>query len=419
MKRLLLIMAACAACFGYSLRAQQFERIKADPETVWAEGTGADPTEADRAALGTLVRKIAYFADFQVPESRKVAVAHTYLTEIRRRAKSYYEEGKMLRYLSSRDIEELFQARLNRAEELRKAADALPNRLEAARMYRWAWTYMASLPGDRRKALAELEATIRSCEAGAGTSALPPVIPSQRHIAREAEQIAQALGVRPHSFPREVPQKVQPVPTPEIAREQVPQRPAFPTLPALPVIPSFCPAPGGPSAGLPVTPPARRPAPLPPRIRPFTVMGTLGLSPDPTVGFMLQYCRQWGVCVAASTSWGPRVKGAFSARSDGTAGDRFLWPDGTVSTGGFSLTCGPAWRIAPGFSSFLTLGYGSRDIFWRDRDGQWARIVDRSPRGFTAEAGVIATWGPAAISASVRSVCFRTLAVSIGAGISF
>ena len=421
MKRGLAVALLFSVLGTWMLPAQNPARIKSDPEMIWAEGTGSGPAEADRAALDALVWKLSHFADFQVSPSRKAAVAGTYLSELRRRAGSYYSDGTMLRYLPIREVEELFRVRERRAVEIQAAADAKADRGEAARMYRWSWSYRASLPGDHRRELSALKQRIRQC-GNTETSVLPPVPASLQHIAREADLIAAALGLDYQESP--VPQQAS---SPEGGGEDRNRRlqerrdslkKAFaPILPA-PEVSSGISGPGAAPSAF-----CRRetlsPEPLR-KVRPSAVLGTFSLSPEPMAGVVFLYCRRrWGFCADGGKTLSSGVPESFPARSDGVGGDRFLWPSGAVRTTGFFFSAGPAFRFSPALSVFVTGGYGCRSIFWEDVDGSWANIRDRSVKGPAIGAGGIVQTGPLAFSFAFRTFAFRTAGLSAGIGVSF
>lgn len=414
MKRVGFLVLVYLFGFAGMLPAQNPARIKADPDMIWAEGAGSDPAEADRAALEAMVWKIAHYADFRVADSRKAAVAGTYLTELRRRTQSYYSEGTMLRFLTTGEVQEMFLARERRSSEIREAADAESDKAEAARMYRWAWSYLASLPGDHRKELSLLKNRIRQ-QGAQDQAALPPVIAPMRHIAREADLIIAALGEDPmvdgsrHS-------------SPEIS---LPSRPSKPEMPprregvSVAVSSSLSSGVSGPasvprfhSSPVRVTEPSGQD-------RIFAFLGTFSLAPEPMVGGSFLYCRKWGMCLSGGKTLEAGGPGDFAARSDGTAEGRFLWPDGTARTSGFFLTAGPSYRIFSSLSAYMAAGYGDRSVYWRDQDGTWARISDKSVSGPALETGSILKVGPVAVSIAARTVFFRTLAVTAGVGCSF
>ena len=159
-----------------------------------------------------------------------------------------------------------------------------------------------------------------------------------------------------------------------------------------------------------------QPSPVAPTPLQTALVLTGGLAPEPVLGVMLSVQKEWGGILAVHSNF-TSARAGYEALSDGSRPDGgYIWPDGTVRTTHLSIAAGCSHCIAGGFSAFLTTGYAYRNVFWKDGDGQWARIRDLSDRGLTLSGGVFFHWQHLALSASVSTLSFQTLGVSLGIG---
>lgn len=111
---------------------------------------------------------------------------------------------------------------------------------------------------------------------------------------------------------------------------------------------------------------------------------------------------------------------AYECSSDGRLPNgSTMWAGGAQRNENMAVTAGLLFNTASWLSLYAGAGYGSRQLFWQDIDGQWARVSDWSAKGLTVESGAIFRWNGIAFSAGVSSVGFRTLSGTFGIGYCF
>ncbi len=78
-----------------------------------------------------------------------------------------------------------------------------------------------------------------------------------------------------------------------------------------------------------------------------------------------------------------------------------------------------SYRINNWLGLYATAGYGYRNIFWDNTDGQWVRMEDLSARGLAVTAGTLLSWKHLCGSIGLSTIAFQTLGVSVGIGLAF
>ena len=114
-----------------------------------------------------------------------------------------------------------------------------------------------------------------------------------------------------------------------------------------------------------------------------------GVIPDRSYGILAGYgygCI--GFFVKARSNFRTRAF-AYDCRSDGTTEDGYVWTDGSTSLSRHQITLDLFYTPWKPLSLYLGGGYGARTLCWRDTSGQWARVSDRSFRGFALDFGVL------------------------------
>ena len=110
----------------------------------------------------------------------------------------------------------------------------------------------------------------------------------------------------------------------------------------------------------------------------------------------------------------------YTCRLDGTLENgSVFWPGGAEKTTSFTASAGFLAQTTSWLILYAGAGYGSRQLMWQDIDGCWARVLDWSANGLSAEAGVIFRWNCLAFSAGVSSVRFQTCNATFGVGFCF
>lgn len=162
-----------------------------------------------------------------------------------------------------------------------------------------------------------------------------------------------------------------------------------------------------------------RQAPQSPRhvpLRLAPVAGLLaGVYPDFSMGAILGVSigADWAVLLAGRSNFRQR-RCAYDCLSDGTAGEGYFWGSGEKSVNRHQLTLDLSYALSGPVRLYAGVGYGVRTLCWKDSDGAWARVADRSVRGLALDAGLVIS--PFRVSGPFRSGAgpFRS-----GAGPSF
>ena len=114
------------------------------------------------------------------------------------------------------------------------------------------------------------------------------------------------------------------------------------------------------------------------------------------------------------------AEAAYECTSDGRLSNgSTMWAGGEERKENLAVTAGLLFNTASWLSIYAGAGYGSRQLFWQDIDGQWARVSDWSAKGLAVESGAIFRWNGLAFSAGVSTVGFRTLSGTFGIGYCF
>jgi len=366
-------------------------------------------------ALSSLLNQIGQSVSFENP-----ALIQTYQADISRFAVEQQQNGRMVLSYSGTQLDALFQTRQNRAEGIldqgRKAREDAVKKT----YYTWAWYYLCSLPPEHQLPGKAALKTWLVQHPDTAPAKLP--IP-MTHIESEVAAIRRLVGdlYAPVSTPVPAPAPVKAPQEKTLVQEESHPRtgqsaigagtPPFRTVDGEPI-------PVGP-VGL---PPVREEQPLPQQVSPlqFSVLATFTLAPEPAPGLLLAVGKKWGGVVSFHSNF-KTVHPAYSALSSGprTDGSGYIWPGGKSQVSVLSLTAGGSYRINNWLGLYATAGYGYRNIFWDDTDGQWVRMEDLSARGLAVTAGTLLSWKHLCGSIGLSTIAFQTLGVSVGIGLTF
>lgn len=408
LKLLLLPVLFLAGTFCSS--AQRADRIKSDPETIWASGKGETPLEADRIALDALLARLSRLVEFPEHPGREYALMETFREDLRRCSHRMSDGAAVLRYLSISELPLIFDARSRKADELERAGD----RTGKAMYYEWAEVELASLPGNHAELLRLLS---QKREKAPDKEPVDIHALRMEHLEREIRRIRSAFQGAPASLETSAAKATRP----EILPVDTLSRPDSEPLGTL------LPAPQS-GASIPATHfhPALRAAPLPAertdadgrRDRVFLLAGA-GFLPEMSAGLSGAFLwDRWGMYASA---YGNFVTSAasYACRQDGAAGDRYVWPTGISRVSAIQLSAGVCRTLVPGWALTAGAGWGHRGVLWEDSAGSWAYVEDLSVKGPVLECGLMGWRGTLCGSMGLSTVAFRTLGVKIGVGISF
>ena len=154
--------------------------------------------------------------------------------------------------------------------------------------------------------------------------------------------------------------------------------------------------------------------------RPAFHAGVIAYCAAPTVrpGLMLRFDIGRSGLYLKGSLW-PAPQTSYFCKSDGTAGNGFIWTTGQEKAGAWSLSGGATLRIVKPLRLYAGGGYGSDTVLWEDASGKWAKVSDISHSGLCADAGLLLDLGHFTIMAGATTLSFRTLGFEVGAGIIF
>lgn len=121
-----------------------------------------------------------------------------------------------------------------------------------------------------------------------------------------------------------------------------------------------------------------------------------------------------------------RMSSNFAARkhdydclSDGSTSYGCIWTSGKTIYSTAQIGLGPCLRVNDWLRLYSGLGYGSIVTLWEDSSGQWARVLDYSPRGLLAEVGAIVNFGKLDLSLGISCTALKVSELQLGLGYNF
>lgn len=365
-------------------------------------GQGNTSQEAFLALMSQISKAVTF---------EKPALLETYRADIERATVEQMQNGKILFHLRGTALDAIFQSRQTRAADILREGRKAENDAQRKTYYTWAWYYLCSLPeGHQLPGKNEIRQWLLD---HVELSSAPLPVP-MTHIEREVSAIRDIIG-EVYAAPLEV---------------AVPEtRPAQPTQEALPperekvsaidaamqqgeLVNSFKESLDGPASVEPATP---RSTPIK-----TSILLTGSFAPEFVPGIFVNVRKKWGVVVGAQSNF-VGVKESYAALSNGSRpdGEGYIWPGGASKIAHFSVTGGASYSFTNYLSAYLAAGYGYRNIYWDDADGQWARIEDLSARGVAVSGGALFGWKYLGVSLGLSTIAFRTLGVTLGLGVHF
>ena len=163
-----------------------------------------------------------------------------------------------------------------------------------------------------------------------------------------------------------------------------------------------------------------------PKVRPRTIAGAyMGVYPDLSYGvFAGGVWNHWGFLLKARSNF-RFTRAAYDCLSDGSTDGGYIWTDGTALVKRHQFTADlvymPVWQV----SVCAGIGYGSRTLLWRDIDGKWARVKDRSRSGAALDIGFLVRpfpwpgWRNLTLHAGASWLPVRYIDAELGLGWTF
>ena len=114
------------------------------------------------------------------------------------------------------------------------------------------------------------------------------------------------------------------------------------------------------------------------------------------------------------------AKTSYECTSDGSMPQGgVFWANGHERTSNLMCSAGGLVRLNRSFSAYAGVGYGWRKLAWQDIDGAWAEVSDWTLDGAAFETGLLLSWDRFTFSAGVSTISFKSVSMTLGAGINF
>lgn len=144
-------------------------------------------------------------------------------------------------------------------------------------------------------------------------------------------------------------------------------------------------------------------------------------APQLSFGFSAGQVKHYGWFVSAMTNGGfTGMQTLPKADANGFVDEGYLpMYSGETTTDRLSIIGGGVMRVADPVCVRLGLGYGVRNLCWRDTNGQWYKMKDQSVQGVDVSAGLQLHLSGFVVSLDAVTTNFRTLEGKLGLGYAF
>lgn len=144
-----------------------------------------------------------------------------------------------------------------------------------------------------------------------------------------------------------------------------------------------------------------------------------GVYPQLSYGFMLGMVKKYGWYVKAKSDFNFQSS-SYNCTSIGEIeGGGHIWTDGASKKSRLVITAGGMLRASRWCYPYVGVGYGSRGLYWKDFQGEWAKVIDKSCAGVAFDAGVALKFGKIALTLGVNNTAFKYTEAEVGIGVMF
>lgn len=144
-----------------------------------------------------------------------------------------------------------------------------------------------------------------------------------------------------------------------------------------------------------------------------------GVYPQLSYGFMLGMVKKYGWYVKAKSDFNFQSS-SYNCTSIGEIeGGGHIWTDGASKKSRLVITAGGMFRASRWCYPYVGVGYGSRGLYWKDFQGEWAKVTDKSCAGVALDAGVALKFGKIALTLGVNNTAFKYTEAEVGIGVMF
>lgn len=145
----------------------------------------------------------------------------------------------------------------------------------------------------------------------------------------------------------------------------------------------------------------------------------VSMFPQLSYGFMFGMVKKYGWYVKARSDF-KFISCSYSCMSTGEIdGGGHIWTDGMSKKTRLAVTAGGMIRASRWCYPYVGLGYGYRNLYWKDFQGEWAKVSDRSCSGLSLDAGLVLKFGKVALTVGVNNTAFKYTEAEVGIGVMF
>jgi len=131
------------------------------------------------------------------------------------------------------------------------------------------------------------------------------------------------------------------------------------------------------------TPPIK----IPEKPNHISVLASIGVKPG--FGAMISYTTPRLGCYIQARSNFKGANTAYECNSDGTTSEGYFWTGGEARNSIFLITIGANYRLWKSLYAYAGTGYLSNNLVWKDSNGDWAKVQDKSISGMHANLGLM------------------------------
>lgn len=144
-----------------------------------------------------------------------------------------------------------------------------------------------------------------------------------------------------------------------------------------------------------------------------------GVFPQLSYGFMLGMVKKYGWYVKARSDFNFQSS-SYNCTSTGEIEDGgHIWTNGASKRSRLVVTAGGMLRASRWCYPYVGVGYGSRGLYWKDFQGEWAKVTDKSCAGVALDAGVALKFGKVSLTMGVNNTAFKYTEAEVGIGVMF
>lgn len=141
--------------------------------------------------------------------------------------------------------------------------------------------------------------------------------------------------------------------------------------------------------------------------------------PQLSYGFMFGMVKKYGWYVKARSDFNSQSS-TYNCTSTGEIeGGGHIWTDGASKKSRLVITAGVMLRASRWCYPYVGVGYGSRALYLKDFQGDWAKVTDKSCTGLALDAGLAVKLGKIAVTLGVNNTAFEYTETEVGIGVMF